>query len=646
MALNRKIAYIDLTTGEITTAPIPIDLRRKFLGGRGLDAYLLLNHTRKGCDPLGPDNRLLISGGLLTATCASATARTHVMAKSPLTGLLGSTNMGGFFAPELAWAGFHHLVIRGKAKEPVYLFVNDGKIEIRSAKKLWGKTTTETQWAIRDELGDDEVKSLVIGPAGENLVRFANVMTGIKNSGGRTGMGCVMGSKNLKAVAARGTMDIAIAHPVEALEYNKRFIEQITSSKVNQTQGTLGTPFIWGATNSWGGLRTRNFQYNQLEYADDVEPERLDEIAEETCGPHHMAGCFGCQVHCRAKYRIPSGPYAGRYDEGPEYTSQGAFASEPGCTNAVTVLTGNHLVDQYGVDNLEIGSIISWAMELYELGIIDKKQTDGLDLRFGNDEALLEMVHRICQRKGWLGDTLADGGVQASEKIGKNSFDFLIQVKGMSNLHSDERATPGLALNIATASRGSDHLRSRPAIDLYHLPEPVLRKIYGSPVAYDGPLSSEHTEYIGKPWQVFWQENCYMAVDCLGICKYHTVFLGATHPNFEDWPKVIFHNTGLEFTPQQIWEVAERANMVERLFNLREGLSRTDLKKGDMLNHRYFDEPTRRGAPGVVGRFIDREKFKKMVDEFYKFKGLDSEGVPKAETLKRLGLENEPTKQI
>jgi aldehyde:ferredoxin oxidoreductase len=634
MALNRKIAYIDL---------IPLQARKKFIGGRGLDAYLLYNHAPQGCDPLSPENPLIISGGILTSTLASATARTHIMAKSPLTGLLGSANMGGFFAPELAWAGFHHLVIKGKADKPVYLFVHNGEIEIRDAQDLWGKTTTETQWAIREELGDEEVKGLVIGPAGENLVRFANVMTGIKNSGGRTGMGCVMGSKNLKAVAARGTMDIQIAHPMEALEYNKRFIDQITSSKVNQTQGTLGTPFIWGATNSWGGIRTRNFQYNQLEYADDVEPERIDEIAEETIGPYHMTGCFACQVHCRAQYKIPSGPYKGRYDEGPEYTSQGAFAGEPDCKSAVTVLTGNHLVDQYGVDNLEIGSIISWAMELYEEGILTKEQTDGLDLRFSNDEALLEMVHRICTRKGFLGDTLADGGVPASEKIGKNSFDYLIQVKGMSNLHSDERATPALALNVATASRGSDHLRSRPAIDLYHLPEKVLRKIYGSPVPYDGPLSSEHTSYQGKAWQVFWQENCYMAVDCLGICKYHTLFLGATLPNFEDWPKVIYYNTGLEFTPKEIWDVAERCNMIERLFNLREGLTRDDLKKGDTLNHRYFDEPCRRGAPDVVGTKIDRDKFKVMIDEFYQHKGLDDKGVPKPETLSRLDLSGEPS---
>jgi aldehyde:ferredoxin oxidoreductase len=643
MPLKRKIAYINLTTGDIQIKPIPMEIRKKFLGGRGLDAYLLYNNTPKGCDPYGPDNTLMVSGGILTATCASATARTHAMAKSPLTGLLGSSNMGGFFAPEMAWAGFHHLVIKGKAKNPVFIFIHNGEIEIRNAKEIWGMTVPETQWAIRDKLGDQEVKSLVCGPAGENLVAFANNMTGIKNSGGRTGMGCVMGSKNLKAIACRGTMDIKIAHPVEALEFNKRFIDQITSAKVNQTQGKIGTPFIWGATNSWGGIRCRNFQYNQCEYADDIEPERIDEICEETMGPYHMTGCFGCQVHCRAQYRIPEGPYAGRYDEGPEYTSQGAFGGETDTPRAVTVLTSNHLVDQYGMDNLETGSLISWAMELYEKGILTKKETDGLDLSFGNDDAVIEMIHRICYRKGWLGDTLAKGGIQASKIIGKDSFKYLIQVKGMSNLHSDERATPALALNIATASRGSDHLRSRPAIDLYHLPEEVLRRIYSSPVPYNGPLSSEHTEYIGKPWQVFWHENCYMAVDCLGICKYHTTFLGATLPNFEDWAKVLYYNTGLEMTPEEIWQVARRCNMMERLFLLREGLKRDDPEKGDCLNPRYHTEPARRGAPDVVGRVIEKDKFIKMIDEFYEHKGLDKDGLPKPETLKELGIENEPT---
>ncbi|MBN1832848.1 MAG: aldehyde ferredoxin oxidoreductase [Deltaproteobacteria bacterium] len=643
MPLDRKLAIVDLTSGDIEIKAIPLGIRKKFLGGRGLNAYLLLNYTPDDVDPYDPDNVVLLAGGILCGTLASATGRCDVMTKSPLTGLLSSGNMGGFFTPELAHAGFHHILVKGKAEYPVYIFCHNGEVDIRDARDIWGLPVSDTQWAIRQDLGDEEVKSAVIGPAGENQVAYANVMTGIKNSAGRCGAGAVMGSKNLKAVAARGTMDIKIAYPEEALEFNKRFIDQITSAKVNQTMGTLGTPFIWGATNSWGGIRTRNFQYNQTEYADDIEPEHLDEIAEETCGEYHMTACYGCQVHCRAKYRIPDGPYKEVYDEGPEYTSQGAFCGETDTPNAITLLTANHLVDKYGVDNLEIGSIISWAMELNELGILPADKLDGVDLRFGNDEAVIEMIDRICFRQGWLGDTLAKGGIQASDIIGKNSFDYLIQVKGMSNLHSDERATPALALNCALASRGSDHLRSRPAIDLYHLPEPVLRKIYSSPIPYDGPLSSEHTEYIGKPYQVFWHENCYMAVDCLGICKYHTTFLGATLPNFEDWSKVLYYNTGLDMTPEEIWDVARRANMVERMYQLREGLKRDDLRKGDMLNHRYFDEPTRRGAPDVVGRVIDKEKFVKMIDEFYEYKGLDKEGNVKPETLKELDLEKEPS---
>lgn len=639
MALNRKIAYIDLSTGKVEARPIPLEARKRFLGGRGLDAYLLYNHTEQGIDPLGPKNALMVSAGILGATLASASSRTHVMAKSPLTNLLGSANMGGFFAPELRWAGFDHLVIKGKAEKPVYLWIHNGEIEIRDASHLWGKTTTETQWAIREELTDEDIKGAVIGPAGENLVRFANVMTGIKNSAGRSGMGAVMGSKNLKAIAARGTMDIKIAYPTDALEYNKRFITQIVNAKVNQTQGMLGTPFIWGATNSWGGVRCRNFQHNQCENADDIEPERLDEICTETIGPYHMVSCFGCQVHCRAQYKIPSGPYAGKYDEGPEYTSVGAFGGEPDCKNAVTVLTANHLVDQWGVDNLEIGSLISWAMELYEEGILTSKDTDGLDLRFGNDEALLEMIRRITFREGRLGDTLAEGGIPASEKIGKNSIKYLVHVKGMNNLLSDERATPALALGIATGSRGSDHLRSRPAIDLYHLPEEVLRNVYSNPVSYNGPLSSDHREYVGKPWQVFWQELCYMGVDSLGICKYHTTFLGATLPNFEDWTKVLYYNTGLEMSSTDIWTVAERAYNMERLFNLREGMTRDD----DWLVDRYFDEPCTRGAPDVIGATIDRKKFKKMIDEYYEHHGWDENGIPLPETLKRLGIDKEPS---
>jgi aldehyde:ferredoxin oxidoreductase len=460
-------------------------------------------------------------------------------------------------------------------------------------------------------------------------------MTGVKNAGGRTGMGAVMGSKNLKAVAARGTMDIKIAYPQEALDYNKRFVTQVTSAKVNETQGRLGTPFLFGATNTQGLVRVQNFRLNQLENSDAVEAEAIDEFVTG------MAGCYGCQVHCRAKYVIPTGPYAGTYGEGPEYTHQCAFSAEPGCRDPITILEGTHLSNIYGIDCLEAGSMIAWAMELYENGILTDKDTGGLELRFGNTEAVIEMMHRITNREG-LGDILAEGPLRAASIIGKGSEKYLVQVKGMSNLNSDERATPSLALNIATASRGSDHLRSRPAIDLYHLPEKVLRQIYSQPVKYDGPLSSDFRSYEGKAWQVHWQEQTYMGVDSVGICKYHTTFLSATSPNWEEWSRAIYLNTGLEMSPMDLWDAADRANELERMFNLREGLT----KKDDWLVDRYFDEPNPLGTPNIRGKVIDREKFRKAIDEFYQHHGWDENGVPRPEKLKKLGLDKEPSHQL
>jgi aldehyde:ferredoxin oxidoreductase len=632
MALNRKIAYIDLTTGNIDIRPIPMEMRRKYIGGRGLDMYLLYNHTKAGIDPLGPDNVALVSAGLLTGTLASSSSRTHVGGKSPLTGYVGSSNIGGFFGPEMRLAGFDHLVIKGKAEKPVYLWIHDGEIEIRDAAGIWGTDSRDTQVLIREELGDDDIQSLCIGQAGENLVRYACIRTGVKNAAGRTGIGAIWGSKNRKAVAARGMIDIEIAHPKEALEYNKEVIDQVVSSKLAKTMQKLGTPFIWGVTNSTGLVRTRNFQANQLVNADDIEPESLEEDMIGT------AGCFGCQVHCRGQYFIKEGKYKGTFDEGPEYTSQGAFGGEVGCTSKNTVFVCNHLVNAYGMDTLETGSMIGWAMELYEKGILTQKDTDGLDLTWGNDESVIELVDKIAKREG-IGDILADGPLEAARRIGKDSAKYLVQVKGMSNLHSDERATPGLALNVAVASRGSDHLRGRPAIDLYHLPEKVLRSIYSSPVPYDGPLTSDYRDYDGKPWQVMWQEHLYEAVDCLGICKYHTIFLGPNMPAYEEWAKLIYLNTGLEFTAEEIFRVGERGYNMERLFNIREGLTRDQ----DKLVDRYHDEPTPLGLPVVRGRSIDRDKFKIMVDEYYQHHGWDKNGVPTKKKLKELALDQEPS---
>jgi aldehyde:ferredoxin oxidoreductase len=627
MALDRKIATIDLGTGRIDIEPIPIEWRKKFIGGRGLDAFLLYTHAPRGCDPLGPDNVAVISAGLLVSTMASASARTHVMAKSPLTGLTGSANMGGFFGPEMRWAGFDHLVIKGKAEKPVYLYINNGTIEIRDAAKVWGKGVYDTQDIIRKELGDEETQVLCIGPAGEKLVRFACVMTGRKNAAGRTGMGAVLGSKNLKAIACRGTMDLAIKQPLAALEYNKEIIDQVISTKVSQIMQRWGTGFIFGVTNTTGLVRTRNFQYNQLPDSEDIEAENLDKYSIG------VDGCFGCQVHCRHRYIIQEGPYAGTYAQGPEYTSQGAFGTEVGCRSMNTVLTANHLVNDYGMDTLETGSMIAWAMELYEKGLLTDADTEGIKLEWGKDDVVLEMIRKIAFREG-LGNVLAEGPKIAANTVGPESWKYLIHVKGMSNLHSDERATPSLALNIAVSSRGADHLRGRPAIDLYNLPMKVLDKVYRNPDGYEGPLTNNYSEYDGKARMVMWQELNYMAVDCLGVCKYHTVFLSPNHPTFNEFSKLILLNTGLELSPKDIWDIANRCYTIERLFNLREGMTRAD----DWLPDRYFDEPTKLGLPVARGKCIDRSKFKGMIDEYYRLHEWDENGVPTPELLQRLDI--------
>jgi len=626
VVLKRRIAYVDLSKGKIVTKDIPQELRRLYLGGRGLDMYLLYNHIKPGVNPLGPENALTIGAGLLTGIPALGSGRCDVAAKSPITGALGDSNIGGFFGPELRFAGFDHLVITGGAEKPVYLWIHDGEIEIRNASHLWGKDTFETQTAIREQHRDDEIQCLVIGVAGENLVSFANARTGMKNSAGRTGMGCVMGSKKLKAIAVRGTMDLEFAQPERLLEYCKEMNDMIMGTKWAQAQSRWGTMVIYSNTNATGLIRCRNFQYNLMEKGEVLECENMDKYSIG------MAGCYACPVHCRHRYLLTEGPYAPLYGEGPEYTSQGAFGTEPDCPTLETVLVANHLVNMYGLDTLETGNLIAWSMELYEKGIIDEKVTGGLKLEWGNSEAIIEIIHKIAKREGF-GNTLADGIKPASEKIGKGSEYYAIQIKGMGSLQSDERPTPSFALGIATSTRGADHLRSRPAIDLYGLPEEVLEEIYG------GPVSSDYTSYEGKSRMVWWQELLYAIVDSLGLCKFQTVFCAVHAPKFEEWANLIHYATGMKFSKEELMVVGERIYTMERMLNIREGFSRKD----DTLPERYFKEPTPLGLPIARGKKIDREKFEKMLDEYYALHGWDENGVPTGEALKKLSLDEEPS---
>ena len=626
MVLNRKIAYVNLSKGKTSQEPVPKTIRKLYLGGRGIDMYLLYNHLQPRIDPMGPENVLLVGAGLLGGIPCLGSGRCDIAAKSPLTGAVGDSNLGGFFAPELRLAGFDHLAITGKAEKPVYLSVKDSEVKIKDASHLWGEDTFETQKIIRQDEDDEETKSIVIGAAGENLVRFANVRTGMKNSAGRTGMGCVMGSKNLKAVAVRGTGQLEFNQPDELLEYCKQMNDMITSTRWAKAQSRWGTMIIYSNTNTTGLIRTRNFQLNQLKEGQDLEPENIDRYSIGT------SGCYGCAVHCRHRYVLREGPWAPLFGEGPEYTSLGAFGTMVDCRKMDTILVANHLVNKYGVDTLETGGLIAWAMELYEKGILNRKMTDGLELEWGNEGALYELIRKIAHREGF-GNTLADGFREAISKIGKDSEYYAIQVKGMSNLHSDERPTPSFALGIATSTRGADHLRSRPAIDMYGLPEDLLKEVYG------GPVASDYNSYDGKSRMVWWQELLYAVTDSLGTCKFQTVFCAVHAPKWEEFSKLIRLATGMEIAKAKLMEIGERIYTIERMFNLREGFSRKD----DNLPERYFKEPTPIGLPVARNKKIDKEKFNEMLDQYYQLHGWDKNGVPNEETLQKLSLDKEPT---
>ena len=629
MVWNRKIAYINLSTGKVVQKPVPKTMRQLYLGGRGIDMYLLYNRVKPKTDPLSKENVLFVGVGLLGGIPCLGAGRCDIAAKSPLTGAVGDSNVGGFFGAELRFAGFDHLVITGKSKRPAYIWVQDGEVEIRDAAHLWGKDTIETQTAIRQDHGDEDIKCLVIGVAGENLVRFANVRTGMKNSGGRTGMGCVMGSKNLKAVTARGTMNLEFAKPEKLLDYCKEMNDMIMSTRWAKVQSRWGTMIIFSNTNTTGLIRTKNFQLNLLEDGQDLEPENIDRYSIGT------SGCYGCVVHCRHRYVLEDGPYAPLFAEGPEYTSLGAFGTMVNCKKMETVLAANHLVNKYGLDTLETGGLIAWAMELYEKGIINDKTTGGLKLDWGNEEAMFELIRQIAMREGF-GNVLANGFRDAIAKIGKDSAYYAIQVKGMSNLHSDERPTPSFALGIATSTRGSDHLRSRPAVDMYGLPEEFLQELYG------GPVSSDYTSYDGKSRMIWWQELLYAVTDSIGTCKFQTVFCAVHAPKWKEFSKLIQLATGMKFSKAQLMQIGERIYTLERMFNLREGFTRKD----DSLPERYFKEPTPIGLPIAKGKKIDRKKFEILLDEYYALHGWDKNGVPTKKTLAKLGLNKEPSHMI
>ncbi|UCD92559.1 MAG: aldehyde ferredoxin oxidoreductase family protein [Methanobacteriota archaeon] len=603
---ERKLAIVDLSKGKVQTYTIPKSWRRGFLGGRGINSYLLYNLLEKGTDPFSPRNVFILGVGPLGGTLAPSSSRFSASALSPETGFLGDANCGGFFGPELRYAGFDHLVLRGKAKNPSYVNVQDGEIEIRDGRDYWGMDTYDVQKAFRKDLGD--VESVVCGVAGENKVRFACLRTGVKNAAGRCGLGAVMGSKNVKAVVASGTDGIEVEHPEEMLEVVKDIKDYLMASKITPILGSMGTPLLYEISNTIGAIRTKNSQLNA--WSDSLNAEELEKYVEK------MISCSSCFMHCRHRNMFDG--------EGPEYTAVGLLGANLGLDDYPEVIKLNNTCNELGLDVSSSGTILSWAFELYKKGLIDKKMT-GQELRFGDFELADELLHKISKREGF-GDILAESS-KAVKKFGPKSEDYLIAVKGLpqSDPH-DVRYIKAFGLGIATASRGADHLRSRPTLEIFfRLPLEVKEKIYGKGVTADP------TSYDGKEKAVYFSDNIFATIDSVGICKF--ICHGFNSPHFlsyEHFSKLLHAVTGMRFGEKELENIGKRIIDTERMFNFKHGMTAKD----DTLPKRYFDDPMKLKVG--KGHRIERKGFQKMKKRYYKLRNWNEQGRVKKQRVKQI----------
>jgi len=598
--IRSRTAFVDLTNRSVTYEDTPDEIVEKYLGGRGLNAAYLHKLLPPGIDPLSPENVLIVGTGAMTGTGCPNSSRFNVTSLSPESKIFGDANSGGFFATKLRSSGIDRVIMLGKADSPVILKVVDGEVKIEDGAKYWGMDVNDTQESIQRDLGGS-VESICIGPAGENMVRFACVMSGVKNAAARGGMGTVMGSKNVKAVVAAGGRledGLKITDPDGFLALNEELKNYLQASLITKVLGHVGTPLLYEVSNHLGAIRTRNSQNSTFENTLDAEVIH-DHVSK-------MISCHSCVVHCRHR-NIHDG-------EGPEYTTIVLLGANLGISDTADVIRLNNLVNRLGLDVSSTGSILSWAMELYQRGMIDDELT-GEPIVFGDYDLVVRLINDIAHKKGF-GAVLADSS-QAAKNLNDPDQDYLTAVKGLpqSDPH-DVRYIKAFALGIATASRGADHLRSRPTLEVFNLPKDLLREIYGEDVNRD-PTSYETKEVV-----VYTHENIYAIIDAMGICKF--ICHGFNSPKLlkhEHFSKLLDKAFGAKFSEAELREVANRIVDLERTFNNRHGIRRKD----DRVPRRYFDEPMPDGL--AKGHKIDREQFKGMIDRYYKLRHWDDDGV-------------------
>jgi len=628
---NGKILRIDLTGGMIDVEAPPDLFYRKYLGGNGFAAYYLLKELPLGVDPLSPDNILIFSASIMTGAPIAGFGRHSVGAKSPLTGFYGQSEAGGSWGPELKFSGYDAIIIKGKSDKPVYISIRDGDVQIKDASDIWGMNVGGATDTIRSKEKDDKTRIVSIGPAGENMVKFAGISADVRHYHGRTGMGAVMGSKNLKAVAVRGANKPEYADHESVIGFNKYFNAKYKTNADNATLNDIGTTSYYFGANAAGGLPTENFRKGHIEL-------EFDREAYKSNLQYKTDGCYGCPVRCKQSVKAET-PYSidPRYG-GPEFETWGAFGSCCGNADMYSPAKAHELCNALGLDTISTGLTISFAMECYENGLLTKEQTDGLELNFGNAGAMLELINKIAHREKGIGAFLADGSWAAANKLGESAKKYSISAKGMELALCDPRVKNGVALIYAMSPLGGDHLQSEhdgafdPALSGYsHAadnPEYFMDGARQLGILEPVPslsLGPDKVRLISNI-QHFWS-----AFDALDLC----IFVFGPVRTFQPYmlPEMINAVTGWRTTLYEIMKAGERITNMMRIFNLvHSHLKRED----DRIPERLYDGLE--NGP-MKGNKINREDIDDALTTYYELMGWDRvNGVPYAGRLHDLEL--------
>jgi aldehyde:ferredoxin oxidoreductase len=615
---NGKILRVNLERESIDVEEPKEIVYSRYLGGGTLALYYLLRELKPKMDPLAPENILIFSGSVISGTPAAGLSRFSVAAKSPLTNAFGEAEAGGWWIPELKFAGFDAIIIKGRAKRPVYLWIHEDEAEIRDASQTWGKFSKETQDEIRRELGDDRIRIALIGPAGERRVKVACILNELKHANGRTGLGAVMGSKNLKAIAVRGKKRMKVADE-ESVKRLTRWLKD-TYEEPYFSIGNLGTSRVTTMLSEQGILPTLNFREGSFAEADAIGGETMSKTILVRRGT-----CYGCFVRCKREVEVGEPYFVDPIYGGPEYETVAAFGSMCGIGDLKAISKANQLCNAYGLDTISTGGLISFAMECYEKGILTQKETSGLELQFGNTEAMIRMVEMIGEREG-LGDILAEGMLSAAEKFGKGAEEFAIHVKGMPVPLHEPRGKVGVGLGYAVSATGPDHMEY--PHDPFWATEAGIAML--RPLGILEPV--DVFDFGSQKIRIFvYLQQYWNLLNSLGVCMFTAKPFGPqTFNGIVDYVKAV---TGWETSLFDLLKVGERHANMARIFNLREGFTARD----DTLPARFF-QPMEGGT--LKGKRIDREEFSKGLETYYEMMGWDPEtGVPKKTKLSELDLD-------